>query len=51
MIKRFEEISKQIKAVLQSSIIEKEDGRIKERDKVAAETCFDTHSIQEEGRK
>ena len=51
VMKRFEEISKEIKVVLQSSATQKEDKRSKERDTIAAGACFNTHSTQEEGKK
>ena len=51
MMKRIEEIRKEIKTVLQSSTTEKEDERGKERDMVAAVACFNTLSIQEEVKK
>ena len=51
MMKRIEDTSKEIKPVLQSFTAEKGDERGEERDTVAAEACFNTHSIQEEGKK
>ena len=48
MMKRIEEICKEIKTVLQNSTAKKEDERGKERDAVAAEACFHTPSIQVE---
>ena len=51
MLKRIEEIRKEIKSVLQNSTTEKEDKRGEERDMVAAEACLNTCSIQEEGTK
>ena len=41
-MKRIEEISKEIKTVLQNATTEKEDEKDKERDKVEAEACFNT---------
>ena len=42
IMKRIEEISKEIKTVLQNATTEKEDEKDKERDKVEAEACFNT---------
>ena len=51
MMKRIEEISKEITTVLQSSTTENEDERGEEWDRVVVEDCFNTLSIQEKCKK
>ena len=49
MMKKIEEINKEIKAVFQSATTEKYDERVKERDTVASKAW--TQSIQKERNK